>query len=161
MFSVVHAGAHDWAEYFLLVSVPWRSFIHPLTHDCTMRDHERNILLNFLWQRLHHKPPNSDAVRRYQGQTLRCYDVLEGQLKKSNGASIIPGGVCAVDYHFEPWIRLHPVAGLTLDKHPLVKKWFDGMSKLEEVNTAYEKVRNVAERVGYGPESSAARRNLS
>ena len=37
---------------------------------------------------------NPDALERYSAQTYRTYDVLEGQLKKSDGASVLSGGFC-------------------------------------------------------------------
>ncbi|OQV07503.1 Glutathione S-transferase, domain-containing protein [Cladophialophora immunda] len=96
------------------------------------------------WFRFHNKAKNEDALERYQGQTLRCYDILEGQLKKSNGETIIPGGYTSVDCHYEPWIRLHGFAGLTLDKHPLIAKWFNAFGETKEVKAAYEKIKRAA-----------------
>lgn len=89
---------------------------------------------------------NDDALARYQGQTLRCYDVLEGQLTKTDGASVLPGGYSAVDFHFQPWIHLHGMAGLTLDNHPLVTKWFKAISETEPVKAAYKKLKEVADK---------------
>lgn len=71
--------------------------------------------------------------------------MLEGQLQKSGGASVIPGAVTAVDYHFEPWVRQHEYAGLSLDQYPNIKKWLDAMSKRDEVKAAYNKIKSAAE----------------
>jgi hypothetical protein len=38
----------------------------------------------------------SDALQRFTEQTYRCYDVLEGQLKKTGGESILPGRVILI-----------------------------------------------------------------
>lgn len=77
-------------------------------------------------------------------QTYRCFDVLEGQLQKSGGSSIIPGKITAVDYHFEPWVRQYSFAGLSLDKYPGIAKWLKGMTSLEEIKEAYIKVKGAA-----------------
>lgn len=77
-------------------------------------------------------------------QTYRCFDVLEGQLKKSGGASVLPGKVTAVDYHFEPWVRQYSFAGISLDMYPGIAKWLNEMKAREEVQQAYLKVKGVA-----------------
>ena len=91
-----------------------------------------------------HFHQNEDALNRFTAQTYRCYEVLEGQLAKSNGASILPGGVTAVDYHYEPWLRLHGFGGLSLEKYPNVAKWLKGMEEREEVKAAYSKLKAAA-----------------
>ncbi|KAJ5250777.1 hypothetical protein N7489_001187 [Penicillium chrysogenum] len=109
-------------EYFLLSS------LGPMTG-------QTNWFRHFVPQK------NENALQRFTEQTYRCYDVLEGQLKKTGGESILPGRVCAVDYHFEPWVRLHSFAGLSLEKYPLIKKWLGLMSTREEIQEAYIKVQ--------------------
>ena len=84
---------------------------------------------------------NDDALQRYTAQSYCCYDVLEGQLKKTRGESIVPSRVTAVDYHFEPWLRVYSYAGLSLDNYPLIKKWLGLMAARKEVQEAYVKVR--------------------
>jgi len=95
------------------------------------------------WFRHYHPQKNDDALQRYISQTYRCYDVLEKQLDKSRGQSIIPGRVTAVDYHFEPWVRQHSFAGLSLEKHPMIKGWLDLMGTREEVQEAYFRIKNA------------------
>ena len=85
-------------------------------------------------------------MERYSEQTKRCYGVLEGQLKKSGGSSVLPGKVTAVDYHFEPWVRQHSFAGLSLDDYSTVTKWLGEMAARKEVQQAYTKIK------GSGPE---------
>lgn len=94
--------------------------------------------------RNYHSTQNDDALARYEAQTYRCFDVLEGQLQKSGGSSIIPGRITAVDYHFEPWVRQYSFAGLSLDKYPAIAKWLKAMASREEVKEAYVKVKGAA-----------------
>jgi glutathione S-transferase len=92
----------------------------------------------------HYNPTkNEDALNRYVEQTDRCYSVLEGQLKKTNGESILPGGVTAVDAHYEPWVRQHAFAQVPVDKYPNLKKWLEKIGGLEEVKKAYEKIQKA------------------
>ncbi|KAJ6139894.1 hypothetical protein N7471_006380 [Penicillium samsonianum] len=93
------------------------------------------------WFRHFHPQKNDDALQRYTAQSYRCYDVLEGQLKKTRGESILPSRVTAVDYHFEAWVRLYSFAGLSLDNYPLIKKWLGLMAAREEVQEAYIKIQ--------------------
>ena len=95
------------------------------------------------WFRHYHPNKNEDALNRYVEQTYRCYGVFEEQLKKSRGQSVLPGGVTAVDFHFEPWVRQHQFAQLSLDKYPNVKKWLDRMGDLKEVEEAYQKIQEA------------------
>ena len=92
------------------------------------------------WIRHYNGEENQNALDRYVAQTLRCYDVLEGQLRKSKGTSILPGRVTAVDYHFEPWVRQHGYAGISLSGHPNIETWLKAMGLREEVMAAYNKV---------------------
>ncbi|KAF3397819.1 Protein URE2 [Penicillium rolfsii] len=96
------------------------------------------------WFRHYHPQKNEDALQRYIAQTYRCYDVLEKQLQKSEGVSILPGRVTAVDYHFEPWVRQYSFAGLSLDNYPMIHKWLGLMHAREEVQEAYCKVQAAA-----------------
>ncbi|KXG47228.1 uncharacterized protein PGRI_010980 [Penicillium griseofulvum] len=93
------------------------------------------------WFKHFHSQKNEDALQRYTAQTYRCYDVLEGHLKKTGGESIVPSRVSAVDYHFEPWVRLYSFAGLSLDNYPMIKKWLGLMAAREEVQEAYIKIQ--------------------
>lgn len=70
--------------------------------------------------------------------------MLEGQLKKSDGRSVLPGTVTVVDYHFEPWVRQYDFAGLSLDNYPLIKKWLGEMAARDEVQKAYVKIKGSA-----------------
>jgi glutathione S-transferase len=92
------------------------------------------------WYRHYNATENADALKRYREQTYRCYGVLEGQLAKSGGESILKGGVSAVDAHFYPWVSTLPYAELSLDDYPNVKKWVESYKQRKEVKAAYEKV---------------------
>ena len=93
----------------------------------------------------HYNPSkNDDALKRYEDQTYRCYEVFERQLKKSDGKSVIPGGITAVDCHFEPWVRLYEKAGLSLDKYPNVAKWLKNFGETKEVEAAYKKIQDAS-----------------
>lgn len=94
------------------------------------------------WFRHYHENKNDDAYKRYEAQALRCFEVLEGQFKKHGGQWVLAGeGPTAVDYHFEPWMRQHEFAGLSLEKYPSVKAWFARTQELPEVVRAYKTVK--------------------
>ncbi|KAI2831815.1 hypothetical protein CBS133816_2065 [Aspergillus niger] len=96
------------------------------------------------WYRHYNGTKNEDALQRYSAQTERCYGVLEGQLKKSGGQSVLPGRITAVDYHFEPWVREYDFAGLSLEKYPLITQWLRVMTGRKEVQQAYIKIQGAA-----------------
>lgn len=94
----------------------------------------------------HYNPvKNDDALSRYAEQTTRCYSVLQGQLEKTGGESVLPGGFTAVDAHYEPWVRQHQYAELSLDEYPLVKKWLQKVGDLPQVRRAYAKIQNASD----------------
>ncbi|KAI4722161.1 thioredoxin-like protein [Aureobasidium sp. EXF-10727] len=95
------------------------------------------------WYRHYNEVKNEDALNRYAAQTHRCYQVLEGQLKKTNGESILPGGYTAVDAHYEPWVRQHAYAQLSLDDYPMVSKWLKQYGDTDEVKAAYKKIQDA------------------
>ena len=88
---------------------------------------------------------NEDAIKRYQEQTYRCYRVLENQLEKSGGKTILGGqNVSAVDLHFEPWVREYAFARLTLEDYPNVQQWLKAMAGMKEIKEAYQKITGKA-----------------
>ncbi|KAI5244809.1 thioredoxin-like protein [Aureobasidium subglaciale] len=95
------------------------------------------------WYRHYNETKNEDALNRYAAQTHRCYQVLEGQLKKTDGDSILPGGYTAVDAHYEPWVRQHAYAELSLDDYPLILKWLKKYGETAEVKAAYKKIQDA------------------
>ena len=92
------------------------------------------------WFRHYHPSKNDDALGRYEAQAFRTFDVLEGQLKKSGGKSVLPEGFSAVDAHFYPWLYQHSFAQLSLDHYPTIKAWLNHVGQMQEVKTAYEKI---------------------
>lgn len=94
------------------------------------------------WFRHYHPTKNDDAYNRYQEQTFRTYGILEAQLKKSGGQSVLEKGYTAVDMHFYPWLLQHDHAGCSLDSYPNVTKWLASMGERPDVKAAYENVKN-------------------
>lgn len=95
------------------------------------------------WFRHYHPSKNEDALDRYVEQTYRCYGVLEGQLEKSGGGSVLPGGYTSADVHFYPWVYQYKFAGLSLDKYPNIAKWLNGFSEKHEVKAADERIEQA------------------
>ncbi|KIL86990.1 hypothetical protein FAVG1_09543 [Fusarium avenaceum] len=94
------------------------------------------------WFRHYHNVKNDNAYERYHAQALRCFGVLEEQLKSHSGDWILAGEKPnVVDFHFEPWVRQYDHAGLTLDEYPKVKAWLDRVQALPILARAYEKVK--------------------
>ncbi|KAL8979951.1 MAG: hypothetical protein Q9205_004838 [Flavoplaca limonia] len=76
---------------------------------------------------------NPDAKKRYEEQTLRCFGVLEGQLAKTGGKSILPSGFSAVDCHFWPWLRGYGLAQLDISAFEFCGRWIREIGKRPEV----------------------------
>ena len=93
------------------------------------------------WFRHYNAVANDDAYNRHVGQVYRHFDVLETQLRRSQGKSILPDrGFCAVDIHVYPWVWEYGVAGVSLEKYPMIEKWFNTVAEMEAAKAAYEKV---------------------
>jgi hypothetical protein len=92
------------------------------------------------WYRHYNEVKNEDALNRYVAQTYRKYGVLEGQLRKSDGESVLEMGHSAVDMHFYPWVLQHDYAQLSIEKYPMIKKLLEIMGSRQEVKAAYEKI---------------------
>ncbi|PSK55296.1 Pre-mRNA-splicing factor SLU7 [Elsinoe australis] len=90
---------------------------------------------------MHYNPTeNADAKQRYLEQSDRCFSVLEGQLGKSGGKSVLPGGFSAVDAHFYAWMVFWDMAKVPIDSYPKIKAWLDTIKAREDVKAAYEKI---------------------
>ena len=94
------------------------------------------------WYRHLNPTKNEDALAHYETQTYRAFDMLEGQLGKSGGESVLPGGFGAVDAHFYPWLNQCTYAGLSLDRYPKIQKWLQVTGNIPAVKEAYERVSN-------------------
>ena len=92
------------------------------------------------WYRNYHPTKNEDAIQRFEEQALRTYGVLDKQLEKVGGGSVLRGGFSAVDVHFWPWVNQFGFAGLKLDGFPSLQKWYETIKERSDVKKAYEKV---------------------
>lgn len=80
-----HVGYDEWAFFLVSPLGPMQGQVNWFSHG--------------------HPTKNNDALTRYREQTLRTYGVLEGQLKATGGASILPQDFSAVDIHFLCWVK--------------------------------------------------------
>ncbi|TKA80413.1 hypothetical protein B0A49_01190 [Cryomyces minteri] len=92
------------------------------------------------WYRHYNSVTNDDALKRYEEQTYRCYGVLDGQLAKTAGKSVLESGYGAVDMHFYPWVAQHGFAGLDISKYSSLEKWLKSVAGKPEVKEAYKKI---------------------
>ena len=93
-------------------------------------------------------PKNPEALDRYEKQVYRCYDVLEGQLAKTDSKSILPGGMTAVDVQYYPWVRQTDFLGVSHERYPFIKKWVENMGANEGFKAAYDKLQEAAKLEG-------------
>ena len=66
--------------------------------------------------------------------------MLEGQLKKRSGKSMLETGYSVVDMHFCPWVFQHEYAELDIGMYQLMKRWLERAGNGSEVKAAYEKI---------------------
>ncbi len=92
------------------------------------------------WYRHYNGVENQNALERYEAQTLRCYDVLEAQLKKTDGKSVLGRVYSAADVHFHPWVFQHTYDQVSLDKYQTIEKWLKNVGERPSVKKGYEKV---------------------
>ena len=93
--------------------------------------------------RYYHQPGNEDAAARYIKQVYRVYAVLEAQLKKGGGESILPGKIKTADIHYIPWIRPSQYIGLSLEECPLLAKWTKIMCDKPEFKQALQRMQHA------------------
>lgn len=87
-------------------------------------------------------PKDSDyALKRYQTEVLRLYDVMEQRL----GQTAYLGGddYTIADIATFPWTRNHAAQGLKLDTKPNLSRWFKAISERPAVKAAIEKVNAI------------------
>ncbi|KAI4197056.1 MAG: hypothetical protein LQ346_003089 [Caloplaca aetnensis] len=92
------------------------------------------------WYTHYNPTPNEDARARYEAQAHRCFEVLEGQLGKSGGKSVLPGGFSAVDCHFYPWVDEYKYGKLDIGKYEKVKGYLKAVWERAEVQKIYEEI---------------------
>lgn len=64
----------------------------------------------------------SYAIERYEKETLRLYGVLDRQLANNE---FLCGDYSIADIATYPWVAIYEFQGLTLDKHPNLKRWVE------------------------------------
>lgn len=66
------------------------------------------------------------AIEGYQRETLRLFGVLDERLRDRE---YLAGDYGIADIATWPWINSFPELGVTLDKHPNLKRWHDEIAK--------------------------------
>ena len=61
------------------------------------------------------------AIERYTKESYRLLDVMELRLRE---VEYLAGEYSIADIACFPWIRIHKLAGLTLDRHPAIRRWY-------------------------------------
>jgi len=70
------------------------------------------------------------AIRRYQNETKRLYEVLDGQL---SGNSYIAGDYSIADIATFPWVNAYEWAGIETDDLTNLRNWLERVGKREAV----------------------------
>ncbi len=83
------------------------------------------------------------AIERYQKETRRLYQVLDGQLR---GKDAIVGEVSIADFAAYPWVRSHEWAGVGLDGLPDLQRWMALMNERPGVQRGLAVPRRVDRR---------------
>jgi glutathione S-transferase len=65
------------------------------------------------------------AIDRYQGETRRLYEVLDGRLRDHE---YLAGDYSIADIATWPWVRIHPWAGVSSDGLPHLARWIDAVA---------------------------------
>jgi len=66
------------------------------------------------------------AINRYETETLRLYSVLDKQL---SAHEFVCGDYSIADMAIYPWVAIYDFQGLTLDKHPHLKRWVEAIAQ--------------------------------
>jgi GSH-dependent disulfide-bond oxidoreductase len=74
------------------------------------------------------------AIERYEKETLRLYSVLDGQL--TNHPFIAGDDYSIADIATYPWVANYERLGLTLDKHPHLKRWVELLQQRPAIQKA-------------------------
>jgi GSH-dependent disulfide-bond oxidoreductase len=81
------------------------------------------------------------ALKRYQSEVLRLYDVLEQRLSQT--AFLGGADYSIADIATFPWTRNHASQGVKLESKPNLSRWFNAISERPAVKTAIEKVGTI------------------
>lgn len=76
---------------------------------------------------LHYAPETIEyAIERYQKETRRLYEVLDGQLE---GRDYLADDYSIADVATYPWVRLHDWAGVPLEGLPHLQDWCERLAE--------------------------------
>ncbi|MHB8285987.1 MAG: glutathione S-transferase family protein [Caulobacteraceae bacterium] len=64
------------------------------------------------------------VIKRYQDETARLFDVMNGQLAKT---PYLAGDYSIADMACFPWVTQHDWSGVSLDGRPHLQRWFDAV----------------------------------
>ena len=88
------------------------------------------------------------AIKRYQDETRRLYEVLEGQLQEHE---FLAGELSIADFATFPWVRVHEWAGVDLEGLPNLQRWLQDL----EARPGVERGLGVPARVELKSDESA------
>ena len=75
------------------------------------------------------------AISRYQGETRRLYEVLDGRLAE---AEFVAGEYSIADISLYPWVAYHEWAGVSLEGLPHLVRWCDAIAARPAVQRGLE-----------------------
>lgn len=89
------------------------------------------------------------AIARFQNETNRLYGVLDGQLADNE---FLAGDYSIADIANWSWVRIHNLAGVSLDPYPSLKRWLDEL----EARPALARGAAIPEKTNYNNPEEAA-----
>jgi glutathione S-transferase len=75
------------------------------------------------------------AIERYQKETHRLYEVLDGTLAERE---FLAGDYSIADIATWPWVRLHAWAGVEIDDLPHLQRWLDQLADRPAVAKGFQ-----------------------
>jgi glutathione S-transferase len=75
------------------------------------------------------------AIERYQKETHRLYEVLDGVLRDNE---FLAGDYSIADIATWPWVRLHGWAGVEIDDLPHLERWLEKLSQRPAVAKGFQ-----------------------
>ena len=79
--------------------------------------------------------PIEYAIKRYQKETSRLYEILDERLKDRE---YVMDEYSIADMATWPWVRLHGWAGVSIDDLPHLQRWCETMEKRPAVQRGFE-----------------------
>ncbi len=80
------------------------------------------------------------AIDRYQNETHRLYEVLDGRLKDRE---FLAGDYSIADIATWPWVRIHAWAGVEVDDLPNLQRWIATVGERPAVKRGVEVPGNI------------------